>query len=64
MRFAEFVALVHFGRWSPQQLRGDVRMPEDLLELVDRVGMGRYERWLGRYENLKAADGRGTEKAL
>ena len=49
MKYAAFCELV-IGRWTLAELRGDVPMPEDVLELTDVVGLNRYEAFVLRME--------------
>ena len=52
MTYREFKRLVQEAGWTLAEMRFDVRPPEELLRLLDRLGLKKYERlvlkWGGR----------------
>jgi hypothetical protein len=52
MTFKEFWRLVVQQGWTLAQLRCDVRPTEDLLALMDELGLDRYERYVLRAERM------------
>jgi hypothetical protein len=52
MTYREFKRLVKEAGWTLAEMRFDVRPPEELLRLLDRLGLKKYER----YQFRRAAD--------
>ena len=59
MTCAEFIEAVRRGGWTVRQLRSDDAPPTD--DLMDRVGLQKYERYVLRYEK-DAATGEGVAR--
>lgn len=56
MTYAEFKAIVREHGWTIRQLRSDDAPPTpELLELMDRIGLARYERFVLRLQQEGAA---------
>ena len=56
MRYADFKALVAKMGWTMPQLRCDEPPTEDLLVLMDALGLDRYERFVLALQAERQAD--------
>ncbi len=57
MTFAEFCIYVWKNKLTMAQLRGDVPQPQSVIDLIDEIGLNRYEQLALRYTRDPAAAG-------
>lgn len=50
MSYADFVECVKKHKWTMSQVRFDESPPPELVELMDQLGLRRYEMFALRYE--------------
>jgi hypothetical protein len=50
MTYREFKRLVQEAGWTLAEMRFDVRPPEELLRLLDRLGLKKYERFVLKWQ--------------
>jgi hypothetical protein len=52
MRYSQFVDLVRARGWSVPQLRCDVTPTQEVLDLMDNIGLEKFEDFVMRYSRL------------
>jgi hypothetical protein len=62
--FREFVGFLRRNGYTEAQVRGEVPMPQELLELADRIPGDRFEKWCGRVIREKLLYRNLTQKVI